>query len=154
MTITTSPVGGITLTPVTSQITPRPQEAVAEVSASPAEGIRVNLSSEGRAAASSSSKDSDIEQSGLPKSVQKILKAIRELQRQITELTVQIQQVLTDPRLSDDERKSKAAGLQAVLSMLQAQISNSSDDLSSLMNQLKSKGDEKIQAGMLLMAKM
>ena len=81
MTITTSPVGGITLTPVTSQITPRPQEAEAEVSASPAEGIRVNLSSEGRAAASSSSKDSDIEQSGLPKSVQKILKAIRELQR-------------------------------------------------------------------------
>ncbi|MBD8807830.1 FlxA-like family protein [Pseudomonas syringae] len=154
MTITTSPVGGITLTPVTSQITPRPQETVAEVSASPAEGIRVNLSSEGRAAASSSSKDSDIEQSGLPKSVQKILKAIRELQRQITELTVQIQQVLTDPRLSDDERKSKAAGLQAVLSMLQAQISNSSDDLSSLMNQLKSSGDEKIQAGMLLMAKM
>lgn len=154
MTITTSLVGGITLTPVTSQITPRPQEAVAEVSASPAEGIRVNLSSEGRADASSSSKDSDIEQSGLPKSVQKILKAIRELQRQITELTVQIQQVLTDPRLSDDERKSKAAGLQAVLSMLQAQISNSSDDLSSLMNQLKSSGDEKIQAGMLLMAKM
>ncbi|QXG36295.1 FlxA-like family protein [Pseudomonas viridiflava] len=154
MTITTSPVGGITLTTPKSQITYRPQEAVAEVSATPAEGIKVDLSAEGRAAASSSSKDADIEQSGLPKSVQKLLKAIRELQRQITELTVQIQQVLTDPRLSDDERKSKAAGLQAVLSMLQAQISTSSDDLSSLMNQLKSSNDEKTQAGMLILAKM
>ncbi|WP_206360357.1 FlxA-like family protein, partial [Pseudomonas viridiflava] len=99
------------------------------------------------------SRDADIEQSGLPASVQKLLKAIRELQRQIAELTLQIQQALKDPSLTDEERKSKAAGLQAVMSMLQAQISTSSDDLSTLMNRPKSSNEDKAKAGILIMAK-
>ena len=40
------------------------------------------------------------------------------------------------------------------MSMLQAQISTSSDDLSTLMNRLKSSNDDKVKAGMLIMAKM
>lgn len=155
MTLTTLPVGAITLAVATPAVTSRsPQEVKVDALPAASEGVKVDLSAAGRAAASSSSKDADIEQSGLPASVQKLLKAIRELQRQIAELTLQIQQALKDPSLTDEERKSKAAGLQAVMSMLQAQISTSSDDLSTLMNRLKSSNDDKVKAGMLIMAKM
>ncbi|MBX8500553.1 chemotaxis protein [Pseudomonas cichorii] len=117
-------------------------------------GIEVNLSSAGKAAASSSSKNSDIEQSGLPESVQKILKAIRELQKKIAETMEKIQEVLNDKTLSYDERQTRATALQTVLGMLQRQVSNSTADMATLMNQLQASDADKVKAGILVMAKM
>jgi len=159
MSITTSPFGGFSLTiakPPTTVASSTVTETVQATPAAPAvaEGVKVDLSSKGKAAASSASRDSDIEQSGLPASVQKLLKAIRELQRQIAELTEQIQQVMKDPSLSDDERKSRAAGLQVVMSILQAQISSTSADMSTLMNRLDSSNDDKFKAGMLVLSNL
>jgi hypothetical protein len=116
--------------------------------------VKVNLSSAGKAASSASSRNSDIEQSGLPESVQKILKAVRELQRNIQETMDQLQKVLSDKSLTYDERQTKATALQTVLGMLQRQVSNSTADLSILMNQLQSSDSDKIKAGILVMAQM
>ena len=116
--------------------------------------VKVDLSSAGKAASSASSRNSDIEQSGLPESVQKILKAIRELQRKIQETMEQIQKVLNDKSLSYDERQTQATALQTVLGMLQRQVSNSTADLSILMNQMQSSDSDKIKAGILVMAQM
>lgn len=117
-------------------------------------GIQVDLSSAGKAAASSSSKNSDIEQSGLPESVQKILKAIRELQKKIAETLDKIQEVLNDKTLSYDERQTRATALQTVLGMLQRQVSNSTADMANLMNQMQASDADKVKAGILVMAKM
>lgn len=117
-------------------------------------GIQVDLSSAGKAAASSSSKNSDIEQSGLPESVQKILKAIRELQKKIAETLDKIQEVLNDKTLSYDERQTRATALQTVLGMLQRQVSNSTADMANLMNQMHASDADKVKAGILVMAKM
>ncbi|RMQ41659.1 hypothetical protein ALQ04_00525 [Pseudomonas cichorii] len=117
-------------------------------------GIEVELSSAGKAAASSSSRNSDIEQSGLPESVQKILKAVRELQRKIQETLEKIQDVLKDRSLSHEERQTRATALQTVLGMLQRQVSNSTADMANLMNQMQASDADKVKAGILVMAKM
>ncbi|RMT73560.1 Methyl-accepting chemotaxis protein [Pseudomonas savastanoi pv. nerii] len=151
MSTTLPLINSITIRTATSQITYSSQasESSVETPAGEAKGVEVNLSSAGKAAAASSSRNADIEQSGLPASVQKILKAIRELQRRI-----EIQKALKDPSLSPEERRTKAAALQTVLTTLQAQVSNSTVDLSSLMNSLNSSDADKTKAGMLVLAKM
>ncbi|MBC3955429.1 chemotaxis protein [Pseudomonas triticifolii] len=127
--------------------------ADAEPSATPGTGVEVNLSSEGRTAASSASRDADIERSGLPEGVQKLLKAIRELQRKIEEIQQQIQQVIADQSLSDNERQTKVAALQTALGAVQQQISSSSSDLAVMMNQLKLDEGSKTLARSLMTVK-
>ncbi|MBX8484987.1 chemotaxis protein [Pseudomonas cichorii] len=147
-------IGAISIrTPaVQTSVAPVQSEAVAPVKET--KGIQVDLSSAGKAAASSSSKNSDIEQSGLPESVQKILKAIRELQKKIAETLEKIQEVLNDKTLSYDERQTRATALQTVLGMLQRQVSNSTADMANLMNQMQASDADKVKAGVLVMAKM
>ncbi|RMV71588.1 chemotaxis protein [Pseudomonas coronafaciens] len=155
MSTTLPLINSITIRTPTSQVTySQAIESNAEKPVGETKGVEVNLSTEGKAAAASSSKNADIEQSGLPSSVQKILKAIRELQRKIEETMDQLQKVMSDQSLDPDERRTKAAALQTVLGTLQAQISNSTADLSSLMNSLKSRDSDKTKAGMLVLAKM
>ncbi|MBI6705818.1 chemotaxis protein [Pseudomonas viridiflava] len=113
-------------------------------------GVQVNLSPEGKAAASSASRDSDIEQSGLPEGVQKILKAIREVQRKIEELQQQIQHVLADRGPGEDERNSRIATLRSSMGRLQQQVSNYSADLSVLMSRLKLDGGSRTLVSSLM----
>jgi len=122
----------------------------AETAPGQSPGVQVNLSPEGKAAASSASRDSDIEQSSLPEGVQKILKAIREVQRKIEELQQQIQQVMNDQSLSEDDRKTQVATLQSSVGALQQQVSSYSADLSVLMNRLKLDGGSKTLARSLM----
>ncbi|WP_122572612.1 chemotaxis protein [Pseudomonas viridiflava] len=122
----------------------------AETAPGQSPGVQVNLSPEGKAVASSASRDADIEQSGLPEGVQKILKAIREVQRKIEELLQQIQQVMNDQGLSEDDRKTRIATLQSSVGALQQQVSNYSADLSVLMNRLKLNGGSKTLARSLM----
>jgi hypothetical protein len=146
---------GITVRTVVSSSSGGSSEPVLEPGTSASTpAVQVNLSSAGKAAASASSRNADIEQSGLPESVQKILKAVRELQRRIEETMEKIRKVLSDKSLSYDERQTQATALQTVLGMLQRQVSNSTADLSVLMNQLQSSDSDKIKAGILVMAKM
>jgi hypothetical protein len=146
---------GITVRTVVSPSSGASSEPVLEPGTSASTpAVQVNLSSAGKAAASASSRNADIEQSGLPESVQKILKAVRELQRRIEETMEKIRKVLSDKSLTYDERQTQATALQTVLGMLQRQVSNSTADLSVLMNQLQSSDSDKIKAGILVMAKM
>ncbi|MCF5707801.1 chemotaxis protein [Pseudomonas syringae] len=141
--------------PVSSVQMTQPSSATADVepAATEARGIEVNLSPEGKAAAASGSRDADIEQSGLPEGVQKLLKAIRELQRKMEETLEQIQQILNDQSLSDTERQTKVAALQTALGALQQQISSSNSNLTVMMNQLKLDDGSKTLARSLMVAR-
>ncbi|MBA1230821.1 chemotaxis protein [Pseudomonas viridiflava] len=141
------PVSSVQMTPSSSAT------ADVEPAATEARGIEVNLSPEGKAAAASGSRDADIEQSGLPEGVQKLLKAIRELQRKMEETLEQIQQILNDQSLSDTERQTKVAALQTALGALQQQISSTNSDLTVMMNQLKLDEGSKTLARSLMVAR-
>lgn len=141
------PVSSVQMTPSSSAT------ADVEPAATAARGIEVNLSPEGKAAAASGSRDADIEQSGLPEGVQKLLKAIRELQRKMEETLEQIQQILNDQSLSDTERQTKVAALQTALGALQQQISSTNSDLTVMMNQLKLDEGSKTLARSLMVAR-
>ncbi|MFJ4145086.1 chemotaxis protein [Pseudomonas sp. NPDC089734] len=155
MSILNTVIGTISVRQTVAQPVAAPvQGAEAATSTTRAKGIEVDLSSAGKKAAASSSGNDDIEQSGLPESVQKILKAIRELQRKIQETLEKIQKVLNDKTLTYDERQAQATALQTVLGLLQRQVSNSTADMATLMNQMQSSDADKVKAGMLVMAKM
>ncbi len=141
------PVSSVQMTPSSSAT------ADVEPAATEARGIEVNLSPEGKAAAASGSRDADIEQSGLPEGVQKLLKAIRELQRKMEETLEQIQQILNDQSLSDTERQTKVAALQTALGALQQQISSTNSELTVMMNQLKLDEGSKTLARSLMVAR-
>lgn len=120
-------------------------------------GIQVDLSAAGQARlakAFSQSTQTDIEQSGLPDSVQKILRGVYEAQKRIEQIDQQLQAILKDKRLASDIRQGRAAGLQTMQASLQRQIATSTSDLSSLMNTLHLGQGDKVKAGMLVLAKM
>ena len=111
MSTTTPLINSITIRTATSQVTySQAGDKATEAPAGNSKSVEVNLSAAGRAAAAAAgggSKNADIENSGLPSSVQKILKSIRELQRRIEETTDQIQKVLADRNLTREERRSE-----------------------------------------------
>jgi uncharacterized membrane protein len=120
-------------------------------------GIQVDLSTAGQARSAkafSQSTQTDIEQSGLPDSVQKILRGVRDAQKRIEQIDQQLQAILTDKRLAPDIRQGRATGLQTMQASLQRQIATSTSDLSSLMNTLHLGQGDKMKAGMLVLAKM
>ncbi|MCS3468148.1 Sec-independent protein translocase protein TatA [Pseudomonas sp. JUb42] len=121
-------------------------------------GIQVDLSALGKAQAAKAlaghSEYADIAQSGLPESVQKTLRAVRDTQTRIEQFNQQLQTALKDQSLTPDMRQARTAGLQTLLGALQRQVANSTSDLSSQMSSLQLSQSDKVKAGMLVLAKM
>ncbi|MCI8209965.1 hypothetical protein AUC61_10510 [Pseudomonas sp. S25] len=119
------------------------------------QSAEVSLSAAGLArAALSGSTNTDIKQSGLPDSVQKILNSVRDSQKRLAQSNSELQATLNDKSLNPDMRQAKAAALQTVSAIYQRQISTSASDLSSVMNALQLKSADKAKASMLMLAKM
>lgn len=101
-----------------------------------AEGIKVSLSGAGLTKAASSHGDNkDIEESGLPENIQQILKMIRRLQQQIAEKVARMQAVMSDKRLSAEERRAKLGALQAAIGSLNGGLITANMSLSKAMTQ-------------------
>jgi small-conductance mechanosensitive channel len=101
-----------------------------------AEGIKVSLSGAGLTKAASSHGDNkDIEESGLPENIQQILKMIRRLQQQIAENVARMQAVMSDKRLSAEERRAKLGALQAAIGSLNGGLITANMSLSKAMTQ-------------------
>lgn len=114
---------------------------------------QVSLSAAGLArAALAGSANSDIKQSGLPDSVQKILTSVRLSQKGLQQMNDQLQAVNSDKSLTAEMRQVKLSTLQTMSGIYQRQVSDSSRDLSSAMNGLPSA--DKAKASMLVLAKM
>jgi hypothetical protein len=125
------------------------------VAAQTSQSVDVKLSAAGLArAALSGSANTDIAQSGLPDSVQKILISVRDSQKRLAQSNSELQATKDDKFLSPDMRQAKAAALQTVSAIYQRQISTSASDLSNVMNALQLKSADKAKASMLMLARM
>lgn len=114
---------------------------------------QVSLSAAGLArAALAGSANSDIKQSGLPDSVQKVLTSVRLSQKGLQQMNDQLQAVISDKSLTAEMRQVKLSTLQSMSGIYQRQISDSSRDLASAMNGLASA--DKAKASMLVLANM
>ena len=91
--------------------------------AAPAEGVKVVISGAAmKLAKAQKDQNDDIEGSGLPDQVQKILKMIREIKKQIAEKQAQLQQLMANKSLSPELATIQAAALQSAISALNTSL--------------------------------
>ncbi|NBF14783.1 hypothetical protein GV729_05785 [Pseudomonas sp. Fl4BN2] len=117
--------------------------------AAPAEGVKVVISGAAmKLAKAQKDQNDDIEGSGLPDQVQKILKMIREIKKQIAEKQAQLQQVMANSNLNPEQAKAQAAGLQAAIAGLSAALLNANASLVKAMKDLS--GEDALKASSLM----
>lgn len=111
------------------------------------EGVEVTLSVVGLLKSSKSSNDnSDIENSGLPDSIQRTIKMIREIKKQISETKAKLQAVMTNASLSPEDARIKAGNLQSQLSTLNGSLSIANTALSKQMKSMDLPSDQMMTA--------
>ncbi|MBS5839268.1 hypothetical protein HBN69_05185 [Pseudomonas lundensis] len=114
----------------------------------PAEGVSVTISGAAlKAAGAQKADNSDIEDSGLPDNIQKLLKMIRDVKKQIAEKQQQLQQVLTNTSLSPEQAKAQASALQGEISSLTASLITLNASLAKAMKDMSS--DDALKAASL-----
>ena len=146
-----SSMGGITLSQsgmlplydrvkVTQDSVSTDKEPKLEVdAAAPAEGVKVTISGAAlKAANAQKSQNTDIEDSGLSDQVQKILKMIREIKKQIQEKQAQLQQVMANRSLSPEQVKAQTAALQSAIAGLNAALMTAITSLNKAMKDASS----------------
>ena len=107
----------------------------------PAEGVSVTISGAAlKAAGAQKADNSDIEDSGLPDNIQKLLKMIRDVKKQIAEKQAEMAAVMADKNLSPEQARARLAGLQSALSGLQAGLTSAQASLAKAMKDM-SAGD-------------
>lgn len=119
-----------------------------EDSAAPVAGVKVTISGAAMtAAAAQRNQNSDIDDSGLPDQVQKLLKIIREIKKQLAEKQAQLQQVMTNSSLSPEQARAQASGLQMQVAALAASLLSATASLSQAMKDLSS--EDAVKAAVL-----
>jgi len=114
----------------------------------PVEGVKVTISGAAlKTASAQKSQDNDIAESGLSDQVQKILKMIRELKKQIAEKQAQLQQVMTNKSLSPEQANAQASALQSAISVLNAALMTAISSLNEAMKD--SSADDAVKASSL-----
>ncbi len=155
-----SSMGGITLSQsgmlplydrvkVTQDSVSTDKEPKLEVdAAAPAEGVKVTISGAAlKTANAQKSQNTDIEDSGLSDQVQKILKMIREIKKQIQEKQAQLQQVMANRSLRPEQVKAQTAALQSAIAGLNAALMTATASLNKAMKDASS--DDAIKAASL-----
>ena len=155
-----SSMGGITLSQsgmlplydrvkVTQDSVSTDKEPKLEVdAAAPAEGVKVTISGAAlKTANAQKSQNTDIEDSGLSDQVQKILKMIREIKKQIQEKQAQLQQVMANRSLSPEQVKAQTGALQSAIAGLNAALMTAMGSLNKAMKDASS--DDAIKAASL-----
>lgn len=101
--------------------------------ATPTEGIKVSLSGVGlQKAAEGDNANQDIEQSGLPENVQKVLKMIREIKQKIAEKQAELQALMADQSTSPELKRSKIQAVQIALNGLTSSLMTANASLEKL----------------------
>lgn len=90
----------------------------------------------GQANKRSSGKYDDIENSGLPDEVQRILKMIRDLKEKLKVEQEKLQQIMNDASLSDEARQLKAAQSQAMINALSGALADANQMLAKVTKDL------------------
>lgn len=116
--------------------------------------VKVSLSPQGLKKAADASANADIEQSGLPDKTQKLLKMIREIQKQIDEKNEELRSVMENNSLSDEEKRTKAGALRTTLATLTASLMTASTTLDNMTKNGTLTAAQGLQAAQLAMKKI
>ena len=95
-------------------------------------------------------KHSDIDDSGLPDVIKRLLKTIREIKEKLREQQEQLRAVMEDRSLSDEAKMTKMSSIQATMGILQGQLSNAMKRLDKLIKDLKLGGEEVMKVMVLV----
>lgn len=148
----TSTLASPAVTPVANEA-PKVVASTAAEPVSPAsQGVRVSLSA-GGLQASRSSGDKDIEESGLPDTIQKMLKMIRKLQKELAEKMEQLNAVMQDNSLSPEEMRQRVSSLQAEITGIAGALTTANAALAKAMKQQSLTPDQLAKVLQLLAAK-
>jgi len=82
-------------------------------------------------------KNSDIDDSGLPDAIKRLLKAIREIKEKLREQQEQLRAVMADRSLSDEDKATKMSSIQATMGTLQGALARAMQQLEKLIKDLK-----------------
>lgn len=124
---------------------------VSESGAAPAEpGLKVTLSAEGLMRSKTESKNSDIDESGLPDTVKQLLKMIRELKAQLAEKMAELQALMAQSDMDDETRQARAQALQTEVGSISGALSTATAELARVMRDQKLSTEQSAAVGSLL----
>lgn len=156
-------MGGITngsnglqplIEPVRDSAEPQTSTSPAPEKVKTVEGVTVTISGAAlqKAAEARKTANSDIEESGLPDTVQQILKMIRQLKQQIAEKLAQMQAVMADKSLTPEQAQARVGNVQAALSGLNAGLMTANASLAKAMKESGLSAEAVMKAGSLAMS--
>lgn len=98
--------------------------------------VTVTLSSTGLSQATQQSNNKDIDESGLPSTVQQSLKMVRALKRQLAEKMAELLALANDKQLTPQQRQARMAALQSAINGINAALIIATNALAKAMKDL------------------
>ncbi|WP_455923630.1 hypothetical protein [Pseudomonas putida] len=111
--------------------------------------VTVTLSSPGMSQAAQQSNNKDIEDSGLPASIQETLKMIRELKKQLAEKMAELQALANDKDVPAQQRQARMAALQSAINAINAAMIVAMSSLAQAMKDQNLSPEQVLKAGAL-----
>lgn len=129
------------------------ESGAAPAAGAPAEpGLKVTLSAEGLMRSKAESKNSDIDESGLPDTVKQLLKMIRELKAQLAEKMAELQALMAQSDMDDETRQARAQALQTEVGSISGALTTATAELARVMRDQKLSTEQSAAVGSLLNA--
>lgn len=127
------------------------ESGAAPAAGAPAEpGLKVTLSAEGLMRSKAESKNSDIDESGLPDTVKQLLKMIRELKAQLAEKMAELQALMAQSDMDDETRQARAQALQTEVGSISGALTTATAELARVMRDQKLSTEQSAAVGSLL----
>ncbi|SDF66101.1 hypothetical protein [Phytopseudomonas seleniipraecipitans] len=127
------------------------ESGAAPAAGAPAEpGLKVTLSAEGLMRSKTESKNSDIDESGLPDAVKQLLKMIRELKAQLAEKMAELQALMAQSDMDDETRQARAQALQTEVGSISGALTTATAELARVMRDQKLSTEQSAAVGSLL----
>ncbi|NQD80681.1 hypothetical protein HP436_10885 [Pseudomonas sp. CrR14] len=127
------------------------ESGAAPAAGAPAEpGLKVTLSAEGLMRSKTESKNSDIDESGLPDTVKQLLKMIRELKAQLAEKMAELQALMAQSDMDDETRQARAQALQTEVGSISGALTTATAELARVMRDQKLSTEQSAAVGSLL----
>ncbi len=111
--------------------------------------VKVTLSAAGLSQSVQQSNNKDIEDSGLPPTIQQTLKMIRELKKQLAEKMAELQALANNKNLSPQQRQARIAALQSAINGINAALVTATAALGKAMKDQHLSAEQVLKAGAL-----
>lgn len=154
MSIITSSTGIMSVQPAQTITTGSAQSPLGNTQPDDAGSVKISMAvlmMAGQANKKTSGKYDDIENSGLPDEVQRILKMIRDLKEKLKAEQEKLQQIMNDASLSDETRQVKVAQSQAMINALSGALADANQMLAKVTKDLNLSKEDLVKVAALAM---